>query len=122
METEHPQEGPELNQARAIDIAARLREIRDDLFGPHGAQFMADAQVPWGLAGAVQYKLPKAAWKARTIHYMLTLEDHMIPPSLQRMMATRAKAQLVEIHSSHAVMLSHPDKVVEFIEAAVPAK
>jgi pimeloyl-ACP methyl ester carboxylesterase len=86
------------------------------------AQFMADAQVPWGLTGAVQYKLPKAAWKTKTIHYMLTLEDHMIPPSLQRTMATRAKAQLVEIHSSHAVMLSHPDKVVEFIEAAVPAK
>jgi hypothetical protein len=46
----------------------------------------------------------------------------MIPPSLQRMMATRAKAQLVGIRSSHAVMLSHPDKLVEFIEASVPAK
>jgi len=26
------------------------------------------------------------------------------------------------VQSSHAVMLSHPDKVVAFIEASVPAK
>jgi pimeloyl-ACP methyl ester carboxylesterase len=84
-------------------------------------RFMADAQVPWGL-GAVQFKLTKAAWKGKPVHYMLTLQDHMVPPSAQRMMATRAKARIIEVQSSHAVMLSHPDKVVEFIEAAVPAK
>ena len=84
-------------------------------------KFMADAQVPWGL-GAVQYKLTKAAWKTKPVHYLLTLGDHMIPPSGQRAMATRAKARIVEVQSSHAVMLSHPDKVVAFIEASVPAK
>jgi pimeloyl-ACP methyl ester carboxylesterase len=85
------------------------------------ARFMADAQVPWGL-GAVQYKQTKPAWKVKPVHYMLTLGDHMIPPSLQRRMALRTKGKIVEVQSSHAVMLSHPDKVVEFIEAAVPAK
>jgi len=84
-------------------------------------KFMADAQVPWGL-GAVQFKLTKAAWKTKPVHYLLTLGDHMIPPSAQRAMATRAKARIVEVQSSHAVMLSHPDKVVAFIEASVPAK
>ena len=80
-------------------------------------RFMNASQVPWGL-GAVQFKLTKAAWKNKPVHHMLTLEDHMIPPSLQRFMATRAKAKVVEIKSSHAVMLSHPQEVAAFIETA----
>jgi pimeloyl-ACP methyl ester carboxylesterase len=84
-------------------------------------RFMAASQVPWGL-GAVGFKLTKAAWKNKPAHYMLTLQDHMVPPSGQRMMATRAKAKLVEIPSSHAVMLSHPQKVVAFIEGVAQEK
>jgi pimeloyl-ACP methyl ester carboxylesterase len=84
---------------------------------PSTTHFMAAAQVPWGL-GAVGAKLTSAAWKDKPVHYMLTKADKMIPPSKQRMMATRAKAKLVEIDSSHAVMLSHPQAVAEFIEGA----
>ena len=84
-------------------------------------RFMNASQVPWGL-GAVQFKLTKAAWKNKPVHHMLTLEDHMVPPSLQRFMATRAKAKIVEIKSSHAVMLSHPKAVVDFIEAVAAEK
>jgi pimeloyl-ACP methyl ester carboxylesterase len=42
----------------------------------------------------------------------------MVPPTTQRFMATRAKANLVEIKSSHAVMLSHPREVAAFVENA----
>lgn len=80
-------------------------------------RFMAAAQVPWGL-GAVQPKITTAAWKTKPTYYMLTALDHMVPPSTQRMMATRAKATLVEIQSSHAVMLAHPKDVAAFIERA----
>lgn len=79
--------------------------------------FMAVAQVPWGL-GAVQPKLTKAAWKDKPVSYMLTTKDHMVSPTTQRFMATRAKAKLTEISSSHAAMLSHPKEVAAFIEAA----
>jgi len=79
--------------------------------------FMAVAQVPWGVA-AVQTKLTTAAWKDKPVRWMLTMEDHMVSPTTQRFMATRAKAKLTEIHSSHAVMLSHPKDVAAFIEAA----
>ncbi|MBB4097558.1 alpha/beta hydrolase [Sphingomonas kyeonggiensis] len=79
--------------------------------------FMAVAQVPWGL-GAVQPKLTKAAWKDKPLRYMLTLNDHMVSPTTQRFMATRAKAKVTEIKSSHAAMLSHPKEVAAFIEAA----
>lgn len=84
---------------------------------PSLARFMAVAQVPWGL-GAVQTKLTTAAWRDKPVSWMLTTEDHMVPPSIQRFMATRAKANLVEIKSSHAVMLSHPRDVVAFVEKA----
>jgi hypothetical protein len=33
-------------------------------------------------------------------------------------MATRAKARITEVASSHAVMLSHPDAVAAIIEQA----
>ena len=84
---------------------------------PSLARFMAAAQVPWGL-GAVQTKLTTAAWKDKPVSWMLTIEDHMVPPSIQRFMAARAKANLVEIKSSHAVMLSHPREVAAFVEKA----
>jgi len=68
--------------------------------------------------GAVQTKLTSAAWKDKPVRWMLTTQDHMVSPTTQRFMATRAKARLTEINSSHAVMLSHPREVVAFIEAA----
>ena len=79
--------------------------------------FMAVAQVPWGL-GAVEPKLTRAAWKDKPARYMLTTQDRMVPPSTQRFMASRAKAKLVELSSSHAAMLSHPKEVAAFIESA----
>lgn len=88
---------------------------------PSTTRFMNASQVPWGL-GAVQAKLAKAAWKTKPTHHMLTLEDHMVPPSLQRFMATRANAKIVEIKSSHAVILSHPKAVVDFIEGVAVEK
>ncbi|PBC11735.1 alpha/beta hydrolase [Mesorhizobium sp. WSM3859] len=83
-------------------------------------RFMAAAQMPWGLQ-APQAKLAKAAWKGKPTYYLLTTQDHMIPPSTQRMMAKRTGGKLVEIGSSHAVMLSHPQDVASFIESAASA-
>lgn len=85
-------------------------------------RFMASAQVPWGL-GAVQAKIGQAAWKLKPTYFMVTAQDHMVPPTTQRSMAARAKADQVELHSSHAVMLSHPKEVSDFIvRAASEAK
>jgi pimeloyl-ACP methyl ester carboxylesterase len=80
-------------------------------------RFMAAAQVPWGL-GAVQAKITTAAWKEKPAHFLLATEDRMIPARAQRSMATRARAKLVEVQSSHAVMLSHPQDVAQFITSA----
>ena len=87
---------------------------------PKVAQFMAAAQVPWGL-GAVQARITAVPPKDRPIFFMVTGADRMIPPTAQRMMAKRAGATVKEIASSHAVMLSHPQAVAEFIKSAVPS-
>jgi len=84
---------------------------------PAITRFMAAAQLPWGLQ-AVQTKVDRVAWKAKPSYFMVTSEDHMIPPSTQRMMAKRSGAKVAEIKSSHAVMLSHPREVAAFIKAA----
>jgi pimeloyl-ACP methyl ester carboxylesterase len=84
---------------------------------PAITRFMAAAQVPWGL-DAVQTKIATAAWKTKPVYFLLTTQDHMVAPATQRAMALRAKATLVEAQSSHAVMLSHPKAVADFITRA----
>ncbi|KQS71419.1 hydrolase [Rhizobium sp. Leaf371] len=84
---------------------------------PAEAQFMAAAQRPWGLE-AVQGKITSAAWKAKPSFYLLATEDRMIPAQAQAAMAARAGATVVEVSSSHAVMLSHPEEVVALIKTA----
>jgi pimeloyl-ACP methyl ester carboxylesterase len=91
---------------------------------PEVAEFMANSQVPWGLA-AVNGVVTDAAWKTKPSWYLLTTEDHMIPPDAQRFMSKRAGAKVVEIDASHAVYVSHPDAVASLIEqaaASAPAK
>jgi pimeloyl-ACP methyl ester carboxylesterase len=81
------------------------------------ANFMADSQVPWGvqaLAGAVTVP----AWKSKPTWYLVTTEDHMIPPPAQQMMAKRAGARVVEVRGSHAIYVSKPEAVAKIIEQA----
>lgn len=80
-------------------------------------RFMAAAQLPWGLQ-AIGTPLTEAAWKSKPSTYLLATEDRMIPPRAQRQMARRAGAPITEVDASHAVMLSQPTKVADFIAAA----
>src|SRR5215469_10507261 len=84
---------------------------------PEAAEFMASSQVPWGLA-ALNGVVTDAAWKTKPSWYLLTTDDHMIPPDAERSMAKRAGSKVVEIKASHAVLVSHPDAVASLIEQA----
>jgi pimeloyl-ACP methyl ester carboxylesterase len=79
--------------------------------------FMATAQVPWGL-NAVGGVVIQTAWKSKPSSFLITTEDHMVPPTAQRAMARRAGGWTQELRSSHAVMMSHPDQVADVIRAA----
>jgi len=84
---------------------------------PEKAEFMADSQVPWGV-DALGGTISEAAWKAKPTWYLLTSEDRMLPPGAQRLMSKRAGATVVEVKSSHAVYVSHPQAVAHIIEQA----
>jgi pimeloyl-ACP methyl ester carboxylesterase len=83
------------------------------------AAFMADSQVPWGMA-ALNGPVTEPAWRHKPSWYVLATEDRMIPPQAQRMMAERAGAKVVEVIAGHAVYVSQPAAVAGLIrEAAV---
>lgn len=84
---------------------------------PAQAAFMADSQVPWGVA-ALQGQVTTPAWKSRPSWYLVTTDDHMIPAPAQRQMAGRAGASVVETAASHAVYVSKPQVVADLIEQA----
>jgi pimeloyl-ACP methyl ester carboxylesterase len=81
------------------------------------AAFMADSQVPWGVA-ALSGPVTEPAWKAKKSWYLVATNDKMIPPPAQRSMAQRAGSTVVETTGSHAVYVSKPEAVAELIEQA----
>ncbi len=85
------------------------------------AAFMADSQVPWGVA-ALTGAVTNPAWKVKPSFYLVATDDRMIPPPAQRQMAQRAGATVVETKGSHALYVSKPAAVADIIEKAAAAK
>ncbi len=81
------------------------------------AAFMADSQVPWGVA-ALSGAISEPAWRSKPAWYLVASEDKMIPPPAQRQMATRAGATIVEVAGSHAIYVSKPEAVAKLIDQA----
>ena len=81
------------------------------------AAFMADSQVPWGVA-ALSGAVNKAAWKTKPSWYLVATEDKMIPPPAQHFMSKRAGSTVIEVAGSHAIYESQPSAVAKLIETA----
>lgn len=81
------------------------------------AAFMADSQVPWGVA-ALSGTISEPAWKAKPSWYLVTTEDKMIPPPAQRFMSERAGSTVVEAKGSHSIYVSQPGAVATLIGEA----
>ncbi|WP_433294015.1 alpha/beta hydrolase [Actinoplanes sp. CA-030573] len=62
-----------------------------------------------------------AAWRTLPSWALVSTEDRMINPDLERFMAARAHSTTIEVRSSHASPASHPDKVAALIVAAARA-
>ena len=84
---------------------------------PQLAAFMAEAQVPWGLA-ALGGAISEPAWKTKPTWYLVATEDRMIPPPAQRLMSKRAGSTVVEVPGSHAIYVSQPAAVASLIAKA----
>ena len=81
------------------------------------AWFMAVSQVPIS-TDAFTHKVTNPAWKNKPTWYMVATEDRSINPDQERMMAKRAKANTVEVKSSHVAYMSHPKEAAKLIEEA----
>jgi pimeloyl-ACP methyl ester carboxylesterase len=81
------------------------------------ARVMAATQYPAALAsGAGKSGVP--AWRTIPSWYMVARNDRTIPPAVERFMAQRAHSTTVEIASSHAAHVAHPDAVADLILTA----
>jgi pimeloyl-ACP methyl ester carboxylesterase len=81
------------------------------------AAFMADSQVPWGVA-ALSGTISEPAWKAKPSWYLVVTEDKIIPPVAQRSMSKRAGSTVAEVKGSHAIYVSQPGAVAALIKQA----
>ena len=84
------------------------------------AAFMADSQVPWGVA-ALEGVVTEPAWRVKPSWYLVATDDRMIPPVAQHFMSKRAGASVAESKGSHAVYVSKPDVVASVIKSAALA-
>jgi pimeloyl-ACP methyl ester carboxylesterase len=78
---------------------------------------MAAGQRPGSFSALVTPSGPPA-WADIPSWYLVSSEDHLIPPQAQRVMAERAGAHTSEVDSSHVSMMSHPRRVANLIVSA----
>jgi pimeloyl-ACP methyl ester carboxylesterase len=81
------------------------------------AAFMADSQVPWGVA-ALEGTVTEPAWRTKPSWYLVATDDRMIPPPAQRAMSERAGATVVEAPGSHSIYVSQPRVTADLIKQA----
>jgi pimeloyl-ACP methyl ester carboxylesterase len=55
------------------------------------------------------------AWKTIPSWYLVSTNDHAIPPATQWFMARRAHAQIESVEASHVSYISHPDVTTDLI-------
>jgi len=95
--------------AFAADVPAKL------------AAFMADSQVPAGV-DCLNGVVTEPAWRSKPSWYLVSTDDHMIPPAAQRAMSERAKATVTETPGSHAAYVSRPAVVAAVISQAAQGR
>ncbi len=88
---------------------------------PETAAVMAAAQRPYVVAAFAATPSAPPAWNTLPCWYLLGTEDKAIPPELQRYMAERANATIVEVPASHVSFVSQPEVATNLILQAVEA-
>ena len=88
---------------------------------PETAAVMAAAQRPYAAAAFAATPSAPPAWNTLPCWYLLGTEDKAIPPELQRYMAERADATIVEVPASHVSFVSQPQAATQLILQAVEA-
>lgn len=98
-------------------LPAKFRETYAADVPAPDAQFLADSQQQLA-EKALAAPVSVAAWRTKPSYAILTTQDHVISPKLQRWMYQRSGAKVTEVSASHAVFISRPDAVARVIEDA----
>ena len=109
-------EGTDLYLAREAFREAFAADV-----DPETAAVMAAAQRPYAAAAFAATPSAPPAWNTLPCWYLLGTEDKAIPPALQRFMAERANATIVEVPASHVSFVSQPEAATQLILQAVEA-
>jgi pimeloyl-ACP methyl ester carboxylesterase len=85
-----------------------------------------EQKVVWAMHAApaadlFNQKVDGTAWKMRPSWYVLATKDRTVHPELQRFVAKRMGATIVEVASSHVPMLSNASLVLDVIRTAASA-
>jgi pimeloyl-ACP methyl ester carboxylesterase len=99
---------------------------------PEGVEYFAGdpSEAEKQLVWATQYppaadlfsrNAPGVAWKTKPSWYIVATEDRTVQPDLERFLAKRMNATTYEVESSHVVMLSNPEFVLDAIRDAATA-
>jgi pimeloyl-ACP methyl ester carboxylesterase len=78
---------------------------------------LSAAQQPIA-ASAFEEKVSKAAWQSKPSWYVVTSKDRAVSPEIERWMANRIGATIVEVPSSHLVTVSHAAATADAIDKA----
>ncbi|XGI80103.1 alpha/beta fold hydrolase [Enterobacter hormaechei] len=73
-------------------------------------------------AEAFSEKVTHAAWHDKPSWFVVSKNDRMINPDLERAMAKTIHAKSAEVAASHVSMVSQPEAIARTIEQAVEAK
>jgi pimeloyl-ACP methyl ester carboxylesterase len=85
---------------------------------PADADIMFAVQQPLTVS-AFDDVMGTPAWKNLPSWFVVAQRDEVIPPDAERQFAQRMGATVVELDSSHVVMVSHPDEITDLIETVV---
>jgi pimeloyl-ACP methyl ester carboxylesterase len=88
---------------------------------PDTAAVMAAAQRPYAAAAFAAAPSDPPAWKTLPCWYLLGTEDKAISLTLQRFMAERANATIVEVPASHVSFVSQSEAATQLIRQVVEA-
>ncbi|MFJ2259452.1 alpha/beta fold hydrolase [Streptomyces sp. NPDC087844] len=109
--------------ASGVDLYIKPDKYRDVFaasLSARRANSLAAVQRPVS-AVALEETATDAAWQDIPSWYLVTRQDHALPPATQRFMAQRAHAHTSEVNAPHAVMLTRPDAVTGLIRHAATA-
>jgi pimeloyl-ACP methyl ester carboxylesterase len=100
----------------------KYREAFAQDVDPPQAAIMAAVQKPVSKKNCFGAPGSAPAWNSKPSWFLVSTEDHMINPELQRFMAKRMGATTTSAPSSHASLVSHPVETANLIVEAANHK